>query len=208
MITSEQTDKLWPAIIRAKKQMQAPVKDSTNPAFRNKYAGLPATLDAIEVAQAEDLVTLQELTSDAAGVLVSTLIVHSSGQFVRFDPLFIPANKHDAQGFGSAATYGRRYALQAAWNLAAEDDDGNAAVTSKPQSSTTKPPQPISYLKWVKTIEKAAAAGVEKMREAFSAEGYDECRAYMRDWDEDRLTDLRDKAEAAARAAEKVVANG
>ena len=72
--------------------------------------------------------TLQELTSDAVGVAVSTIILHESGQWVQFEPLFLPANKLDAQGFGSAASYARRYALKAVWNLADEDDDGNKAV--------------------------------------------------------------------------------
>jgi hypothetical protein len=51
--------------------------------------------------------------------------------------LFVPANKHDAHGFGSALTYARRYALQTCFGLPTEDDDGQAAVNSvqnKPQA--------------------------------------------------------------------------
>jgi primosomal replication protein N len=41
-------------------------------------------------------------------------------------PLYV--NGNDMQGFGSAITYGRRYALQAALGIAAEtDDDGRVA---------------------------------------------------------------------------------
>lgn len=134
MTTSEQTDKLWPAIVKARKAMKGPKKDSTNPHFKSKYADLSECIDAADTAgNPHGLVTLQEATSDSAGVMVSTLIVHESGQYVKFDPLFIPANKSDAQGFGSAASYARRYSIKAAWNMADEDDDGNAAVsTQKP----------------------------------------------------------------------------
>lgn len=139
MKTSEQTDKLWPAIVKARQAMKGPKKDSTNPHFKSKYADLAACIDAADDAGApHGLVTLQELTSDAAGVSVATIIVHESGQWLQMDPLFIPANKQDAQGFGSAASYSRRYSIKAAWNMADEDDDGNAAV------ATTKPAQTVT----------------------------------------------------------------
>jgi hypothetical protein len=52
--------------------------------------------------------------------------------------LFVPANKHDAHGYGSALTYARRYALQTCFGLPTEDDDGNAAVKSQ-QPAPAKP---------------------------------------------------------------------
>lgn len=136
MKCSEQTDKLWPAVVKARVAMKGPKKDSTNPHFKSKYADLAECIEAADTAGAPfGLVTLQEPGSDSAGVTVSTLIVHESGQWVQFDPLFIPASKQDAQGFGSAVSYARRYSLKAAWNMADEDDDGNAAVSAhKPQT--------------------------------------------------------------------------
>ena len=47
-----------------------------------------------------------------------------------FGKLHVPATKHDAQGYGSALTYARRYSLMAACGIAPEDDDGNRAVKS------------------------------------------------------------------------------
>jgi hypothetical protein len=53
--------------------------------------------------------------------------------------LHVPATKQDAQGYGSAMTYARRYSLQAACGIAPEDDDGNhASRPSKPKSTRTK----------------------------------------------------------------------
>ncbi len=51
----------------------------------------------------------------------------------------MPATKQDAQGYGSAMTYARRYSLQAACGIAPEDDDGNqASRPAKPKSTRTK----------------------------------------------------------------------
>jgi hypothetical protein len=58
-------------------------------------------------------------------ILVTTL-AHSSGEFVIGEYPVIPV-KNDPQGYGSAITYARRYALSAMLSVAAEDDDGEAA---------------------------------------------------------------------------------
>src|SRR6185503_9154188 len=44
----------------------------------------------------------------------------------------LPVSRADAQGFGSALTYARRYGLSAAVGIAPEDDDGNLAAAAKP----------------------------------------------------------------------------
>jgi hypothetical protein len=44
----------------------------------------------------------------------------------------MPATKPDAQGFGSAATYARRYALLATAGVAGEEDDDGNAASAKP----------------------------------------------------------------------------
>lgn len=207
---SEQTDKLWPAIVKARQEMKNPTKDAENPGFKRdgkalRYADLAACLEAIDAAtHGHGLVTLQELTGDAAGVAVSTLILHESGQWVQFDPLFVPAAKLDAQGFGSAATYARRYAVKAAWNIADEDDDGNAASPRTPQSSpkskAAQAPAPPGYGEFIKAMEAAAAQGFD----AFSAAGHKaapEHREYLKAHDAQRYTALTKQAKAAKQSA-------
>lgn len=162
MKTSEQTDKLWPAVVAARKAMKNPTKDAENPGFKRdgkplKYADLAACIEVSDAAAHPlGLVTLQELTGDSAGVSVSTIILHDSGQWVQFEPLFIPASKLDPQGFGSATTYGRRYSLKAAWNLADDDDDGNAASNKAPAKSSAPLAVPAGYDDWIKTIQEMA----------------------------------------------------
>jgi hypothetical protein len=55
------------------------------------------------------------------------VFIHESGETLSCGQIHVPASKHDAQGFGSALTYARRYSLMAACGIAPEDDDGNAA---------------------------------------------------------------------------------
>jgi hypothetical protein len=71
------------------------------------------------------------------GVIVETIFIHSSGEQISSGKLHVPATKHDAQGYGSALTYARRYSLMTACGIAPEDDDGAAA--SKPKAPPAKP---------------------------------------------------------------------
>ena len=75
---------------------------------------------------------IQQNQPSPDGVIVETIFLHESGESLNCGQLFVPANKHDAQGFGSALTYARRYSLMAACGIAPEDDDGNTA-SRRPQ---------------------------------------------------------------------------
>jgi hypothetical protein len=72
--------------------------------------------------------------SDKDEVRVETILMHASGEWLSCGVLNLPVSKADAQGFGSALTYARRYSLAAACGVAPEDDDGNAATKSAPKS--------------------------------------------------------------------------
>jgi hypothetical protein len=72
---------------------------------------------------------LQGIEDGENGVAVETMLLHTSGEWIS-STLKIPASKQDAQGYGSAITYGRRYGLQSMCGVPAEDDDGNAATAS------------------------------------------------------------------------------
>jgi hypothetical protein len=63
---------------------------------------------------------------------VETILAHSSGEWVS-STLAVPLTKADAQGLGSAITYGRRYALAAIVGVCPADDDGEAAVARPTQ---------------------------------------------------------------------------
>lgn len=116
------------ALCKAQSQMEGAKKDANNPHFKTKYADLASVWDAIrEPLTSNGLSVVQLLRSTQGGVEVETILMHSSGQQIS-DVFAVPASKQDAQGYGSAATYARRYALMAMVGVAPEDDDGNGAV--------------------------------------------------------------------------------
>lgn len=121
------------AFVKAKKAFGPALKDKTNPAFRSKYADLGACLEAVEDALLDNGIALtQETSLDETGVTVETVMLHESGESIRFGKLHVPASKQDPQGYGSALTYARRYSLITACGIAPEDDDGNAASRKAP----------------------------------------------------------------------------
>jgi len=76
---------------------------------------------------------LQPPFDDETGRYVKTIFVHGdSGETAECRvPLII--GKNDMQGYGSAATYARRYGLMGMAGIAPDDDDGNAAVIAAPK---------------------------------------------------------------------------
>ncbi|MCW3779960.1 ERF family protein, partial [Levilactobacillus namurensis] len=53
----------------------------------------------------------------------------------------MPVQRKDAQAFGSAETYARRYSLSAAFGVSAyKDDDGQQATKAAPNNRTAQQP--------------------------------------------------------------------
>jgi ERF superfamily len=131
------TKQVSAALVKAQRAFGPALKDKTNPAFRSKYADLGACLDAVMDALNDNGIALmQRMHPHDGGVCVETIFVHESGEQLSAGSLSVPATKQDAQWYGSAMTYARRYSVMAACGIAPEDDDGNAA-TKKPE---VKPP--------------------------------------------------------------------
>ena len=125
------------AYVAAFAEIEGAVKDAKNPHFKSKYADLPAVIAAIKPALTNHgLAFTQPCEPSADGVTVRTLLHHEAGETMDLGSLFVPANKRDAQGFGSALTYARRYALVSAFGVPTEDDDGNAASASMGRAAT------------------------------------------------------------------------
>ncbi len=128
MTSETKADTLSAALVRALGEIGGAAKDKINPHFKSKYADLGSVIEAIKpVLAAHDLGFTQHCQPSEDGVIVETVLHHAGGKTLSMGSLYVPANKRDAQGFGSAQTYARRYSLQTAFGVAAEDDDGNAA---------------------------------------------------------------------------------
>ena len=139
------------ALVKAQKEFGPALKTSSNPHFRSRYADLSACVEAVVDGLNNNGIFLMQPTHLCEdGVIVETLFIHESGEQMSAGKLHVPAAKQDPQGYGSALTYARRYALMAACGIAPEDDDGNAA-TKKP----TAPPPPAPPPKTEKPPAKA-----------------------------------------------------
>jgi hypothetical protein len=124
------------ALVKAQKAFGPALKTATNPHFKSRYADLSACVEAVmDGLNNNGIALVQQLHEAEHGVTVETVFIHESGEMLNCGKLFVPATKQDAQGFGSALTYARRYSLMAACGIAPEDDDGNAA--SQPKEKPT-----------------------------------------------------------------------
>lgn len=127
--------KIASALVKAQKGFGAALKTSSNPHFKSRYADLAACVEAVIDSLNDNGIALIQQTHECDnGVIVETTFIHESGEVFSAGKLHVPASKHDAQGYGSALTYARRYSLMAAAGIAPEDDDGNAATARPPAS--------------------------------------------------------------------------
>ena len=154
------------ALVKAQKAFGPALKSSTNPHFKSRYADLAACVEAvIEALNANGIALVQQSHECADGVIVETVFVHESGETFSSGRLHVPATKHDAQGYGSALTYARRYSLMAACGIAPEDDDGNAA-SRRVEKPTTKV-DPGTMADHLAAIE--ASASSDELNTAYAA---------------------------------------
>ena len=130
MKLSEKFDEILPALHKARSQFVKVKKDRENSHLKNKYATLDSVLYAIAPALTDNsLMIMQDAERIENTMRVETTLMHVSGQWAKFY-FDIPIVKNDPQGVGSAFTYGRRYALAAAFGLSQSDDDAQIAVKS------------------------------------------------------------------------------
>jgi len=127
------------ALVRAQRGFAPALKTSTNPHFRSKYVDLAGCIEAVvDALNSAGIALIQRTSEDSTGVTVETVFVHESGETLECGKLHVPASKQDAQGYGSALTYARRYSLMAACGIAPEDDDGNGARKAKEDEEKAK----------------------------------------------------------------------
>ena len=143
MNTSPSIAAIAKAFAAAQLELENVTKDKTNPAFKSQYATLAAVLDVVRPVMAKHGIAIIQApgNNDAGQVTVTTTLAHESGEWMS-SCVIVPTPKNDAQGVGSAISYGRRYSLAAMCGVAQEDDDGNAA--SAPQTPANARSQPAT----------------------------------------------------------------
>lgn len=127
MTTSEQVDKIFPALIKAQSEMGKAKKDCNNPFYKSKYADLNQLIELTkEILFSNKMAIIQSPEGSGNTASINCRIIHESGQWME-GTITLPLAKNDPQQAGSAITYARRYQLAALFNIAQEDDDGNNA---------------------------------------------------------------------------------
>jgi|SRR6185503_11090048 len=147
MLKSESIGKISAALLKAQSVMTAALKDAKNPFFKSSYADLNSVLDASRPALNSNGISVVQSTSSRVneqGVRVQvleTILLHESGEYIGSETDIVVKPNGNAQDYGSAISYARRYGLQALVALKGEDDDGNKAsgkVTTTVSAPLTK----------------------------------------------------------------------
>jgi len=157
---SESITNLAVALAGAQGEFSAVPKGADNPFFKSKYAALPDVIaTATPVLARHGLAVSQFIDSDEIGDLLTTYLLHTSGEFISHSMRLHVAKSNDSQALGSSVTYARRYSYMSALGLVADvDDDGNASSAASAVAASKRaytPPAPQQSL----DSKVAAAAG-------------------------------------------------
>lgn len=168
-----ETSSLIDALAKAQAEMSNPKFDSTNPHFRTRYASLAAVRDAtIPILAKHGIAVTQDITADERG-LTGVTVFHRGTESLQFGPLTLPVSKADAQGFGAAATYARRYQLMAACGVVGDTDSDN-----EPQRPAERLSMPSGYDQWKAAMRATADRGTPALQAAWQSAS-SEIRVYV-----------------------------
>lgn len=146
MIKSEQINELATALAKAQAEMTSANKDSKAHAY--KYADLGSVIEAVKPALNKNGISFAQLIeeSDPNTVKVTTLLIHSSGQYLgSTGSTGIPEMRgcNEAQRAGAAQSYLKRYQLQALTGLPTEDNDASSEGFAKNEKKAFTPTQNV-----------------------------------------------------------------
>jgi hypothetical protein len=145
MKTSEQVKEIFAALAAFQGQVKNPEKsaiaeirsDKGNYSYR--YATLPEMLNDVRPLLSKNGLAIIQESSGREGLLTeTTLITHSSGQWIMLDALEVPY-PGTLQKAGGVITYLRRYTLGGALGTAGEDDTDAVAADATPKKPVAKP---------------------------------------------------------------------
>jgi hypothetical protein len=141
MNKSESITELSKALVKFHSEMGKVSKDAKNPFYKNKYASLSNIIEAVNVPLNDNGLSIVQMPCNEG---LTTMLVHSSGEWISSTSSTPVKDSTDPQKLGSAITYARRYALGAILSLNIdEDDDGQKASTPpKAQTAPVQKPQP------------------------------------------------------------------
>ena len=133
------------AMLEVQKQLTPAQKDGQNPYTNSRYATLGSVMETCGKILINHgiWVTQHPVPVEIGHLGLVTKLVHvESGQW-QSSLMMMPLSKNDPQGYGSAITYARRYALSALVGIITEsDDDAESACNrgngKKPQQGKSQ----------------------------------------------------------------------
>jgi len=138
------TKELVDGLIAAQAEIQHATKDGKNPYFTSEYATLEQVISTVKPTLTKHGLMFQQISHERdGGACVETLLLGHGG-VLGTGPVFIAASKKDAQAFGSAMTYAKRYSLSLACGIGHQKDDGKPVMqdddgeANRKQESTFK----------------------------------------------------------------------
>jgi len=142
MKRSEQINELASALSKFQGQVKNAEKDSVN-YFKQGYTTLASAWDAIRKPLSDNgLCVVQDISANDPKVIVTSLLMHASGQWIESSIEFLPKDM-TPQSVASCLSYGRRYLLMSQTGVAGmaeEDDDAESATNHKLPSKPEKSP--------------------------------------------------------------------
>ena len=127
-------DELINALTKVQTEIQHASKDAINPYFKSEYATLEQVITQVKKPLNDNGIYFQQIAHPSEiGACVET-VFYGHGSSLSTGQILIPADKRDAQGFGSALTYAKRYSLSFACGIGHQKaDDANRAMPKKYQ---------------------------------------------------------------------------
>ena len=106
-----------------------------------RYASLANGLDLVRKCLGQHQVAVMQTTAvDQGQIMLTTLLVHTSGEWISSIWPVCPANEPSAHLKGAALTYARRYALFAIVGIAGEDDLDAPDLVNQAKPTPPEPP--------------------------------------------------------------------
>lgn len=138
-MSSAVVSELAEAMIQVQKALQPATKDAQNTFTNSRYATLSSVMGTCRQALlAQGIwITQYPVPVEIGQLGLVTKMVHAETGQWQASLLVMPLSKKDPQGYGSAITYARRYALAALVGIVIENDDDAESATDRQGESLT-----------------------------------------------------------------------
>ena len=210
MNKSETIKELALALSKAQAEMPSAELNAYNPFFKSNYADLGSIIKAAKPVLAKHGLSLSQLpTSDNGSIGVTTVLMHSSGEWIESTmtlPVGEEKGKSSAQIAGSIISYLRRYSIASVLGMYADEDtDGNIPQLQPKPKAKQPEKQSNGRLDLQAVVDAGYAENIHAAKNAltnYCATGYDtteKALAWMKMYRGWRDTDLPPQ-EAAEKA--------